>query len=271
MVSGQLLDWFAVAVPVTSLDLSPVGDFMATTHVGLVGVYLVANRTHFTSGHLQPLKPATDLDDVEDTSTAVPWTGGASAEGGGGDEASYPETEEALEAGASEYRSAAQLADDLITMSALPPSRWATLSSLQDIKERNKPIEPPKAPKLAPFFLPTAQGLEGTPQFLAQRDVIAEAEAAEKQTKVLNFGKLGFRSEFQELLLQCAEEKDCRSRHVWAPWSWRGRSSPVPLFCLCCVLQLNHFLPASRRWGCLRWTWSCDRWALRRMGLSFWP
>jgi U3 small nucleolar RNA-associated protein 21 len=42
---------------------------------------------------------------------------------------------------------------ELITMSGLPRSRWVNLSLLDVIKARNKPIEPPKAPKQAPFFL----------------------------------------------------------------------------------------------------------------------
>ena len=45
--------------------------------------------------------------------------------------------------------------DDMITLSSFPKSRWQTLLNLESIKKRNKPIQPPQAPKLAPFFLPT--------------------------------------------------------------------------------------------------------------------
>jgi U3 small nucleolar RNA-associated protein 21 len=37
------------------------------------------------------------------------------------------------------------------------------LLSLEHIKKRNKPIQPPKKPELAPFFLPTIEG--ATPSF----------------------------------------------------------------------------------------------------------
>lgn len=47
------------------------------------------------------------------------------------------------------------LEDGLITLSTLPSSRWLNLSRLDEVRERNKPIEPPKAPENAPFFLPT--------------------------------------------------------------------------------------------------------------------
>lgn len=33
------------------------------------------------------------------------------------------------------------------------------------VQERSRPIEPPKKPEAAPFFLPTVPGLEGNPVF----------------------------------------------------------------------------------------------------------
>ena len=54
-----------------------------------------------------------------------------------------------------------QLNTNLITLSGLPASRWANLPDLDIIRARNKPIEPPKKPKNAPFFIPTVATLEG--------------------------------------------------------------------------------------------------------------
>lgn len=51
--------------------------------------------------------------------------------------------------------------DDLITLSGFAPSRWANLWNIRLIKERNKPIEPPKKPKAVPFFLPSVSTLKG--------------------------------------------------------------------------------------------------------------
>lgn len=42
-----------------------------------------------------------------------------------------------------------------ITLSSLPRGYWATLFKLEVVKARNKPIEPPRKPEAAPFFLPT--------------------------------------------------------------------------------------------------------------------
>ena len=48
-----------------------------------------------------------------------------------------------------------QLDPQLLTLSGLAPSRWAGLPVLDLIRQRNKPKEPPKKAKSAPFFLPT--------------------------------------------------------------------------------------------------------------------
>lgn len=56
------------------------------------------------------------------------------------------------------FKSPAQMSEELLTLSTLPRSRWANLSSLQQIRMRNKPKEPVQAPKNAPFFLPTIAG-----------------------------------------------------------------------------------------------------------------
>ena len=46
-----------------------------------------------------------------------------------------------------------QLSEGLLTLSTMPRTRWQTLLNLDTIKERNKPVEPPKAPEKTPFFL----------------------------------------------------------------------------------------------------------------------
>ena len=53
-----------------------------------------------------------------------------------------------------------------IRLSHDPLTKWSTLSNLELIKERNKPIEAPKQPEQAPFFLSTIPGL--TPQFTTE-------------------------------------------------------------------------------------------------------
>ena len=89
-----------------------------------------------------------------------------------------------------------------VTLSGLPRSKWADLSTLDDIRRRNKPKEPPKAPERAPFFLPSTGGLN--PQFSLGGTDGAIESAPSGGSKVLNFGKLGVQSEFQRVLCGAA-------------------------------------------------------------------
>lgn len=95
---------------------------------------------------------------------------------------SYPELEELEQIGAPDttdvFTTPEQLSEGLLTLSLLPRSRWQTLLNLDtirvrpwsslslmidktdEIQQRNKPKEAPKAPERAPFFLPTVSGLE---------------------------------------------------------------------------------------------------------------
>jgi len=50
------------------------------------------------------------------------------------------------------------LVPELVTLSLLPHTQWQNLVHLDTIKARNKPVEPPKKPEAAPFFLPTVLG-----------------------------------------------------------------------------------------------------------------
>lgn len=57
------------------------------------------------------------------------------------------------------------LTPSLATLSLLPRSQWETLLHIDLIKARSKPIQPPKKPEAAPFFLPTVPTLSGQPAF----------------------------------------------------------------------------------------------------------
>jgi U3 small nucleolar RNA-associated protein 21 len=57
--SGRLIDWFAFDKAVTSLSFSPKSDFLATTHVNNLGIFLWVNRSYFSNVYLRssPDKP----------------------------------------------------------------------------------------------------------------------------------------------------------------------------------------------------------------------
>ena len=54
-VTPRLLDYFLVDAPPTSLSLSATSDFLATTHVDDLGVYLWSNKSLYSSSPLTPL------------------------------------------------------------------------------------------------------------------------------------------------------------------------------------------------------------------------
>ncbi|XP_057214990.1 WD repeat-containing protein 36 isoform X2 [Triplophysa rosa] len=174
--SGSLIDCFLVDAAAVSLSMSPTGNFLASSHVDGLGVYLWSNKTLFGMVSLRPL-PA----DYEPTVIMLPGT------------CPVKDTEEddVVELDSSEmaeYVSPEQLAEQLITLSLIPDSRWKNLLHLEVIKKRNKPKEPPKLPKAAPFFIPTIPGL--VPQFAVPDPT------TEEQSKVVNLGVLSQKSTF---------------------------------------------------------------------------
>ncbi|XP_051958098.1 WD repeat-containing protein 36 [Xyrauchen texanus] len=174
--SGSLVDCFLVDAAAVSLSMSPTGNFLASSHVDGLGVYLWSNNTLCSMVSLRPL-PA----DYEPTVIMLP----------GSCPSKDTEEEEVLDDDSSEmveYISPEQLDEQLVTLSLLPDSRWKNLLHLDIIKKRNKAKEPPKVPKAAPFFIPTIPGL--VPGF-----ALPETPAA-GQSKVVNLGVLAQKSTF---------------------------------------------------------------------------
>ncbi|KOC59513.1 WD repeat-containing protein 36 [Habropoda laboriosa] len=143
--SSNLIDIFQVPEACTSLNFSPTGEFLATTHVCNIGIYLWSNRTLYSYVSLK----AVNKDDP------IPMIGlpGSVMEATDINEDGLTELEP-------EYVSPEQLQEDLITMSGFAHSRWQNLLNIDIVKKRNKPKAPPKVPENAPFFLPTIPSLD---------------------------------------------------------------------------------------------------------------
>ncbi|XP_055015876.1 WD repeat-containing protein 36 [Boleophthalmus pectinirostris] len=182
--SGSLVDCFLVAAAPVGVSLSPTGDFLATTHVDSLGVFLWTNRSLCGPVGLRPLPS-----DFQPTNETLPCARPEEEQ-----EVTSPQDDDA-------FVSRDQLGAELVTLSLLPESRWRTLLQLDAIKKRNKPLAPPVAPPTAPFFLPTIPGL--TPQFS-----VPTATDADAQSKVVTWGALGQRSEFSRALEDAATSGD---------------------------------------------------------------
>ena len=168
--------------PPTSLAPSPTGEFLATSHVGRLGISLWCDKSFFRTVLLDGTIPADPArmdepcpvaeceregaDDAaandgtlatmskkEDDTVAL----GDSNDGETNDDGSPPQAKE----------------DGLITLSGLPPAHWKNLFRLELVKERNKPTEAPKKPPAAPFFLQWRGGLESSSGGAAGEDTTA--------------------------------------------------------------------------------------------------
>jgi U3 small nucleolar RNA-associated protein 21 len=119
--TGYLIDAFKVPDICTSLQLSPVGDFLATTHVNHLGIFLWSNRAQYE--HV-PLMPLTEKD-VHNVS--LPTLGGLVEE----INETYTNNDVMPEWKGEDWT---QLDDELITLSSLPKSNWQNLLNLESIK-----------------------------------------------------------------------------------------------------------------------------------------
>ncbi|XP_014367233.2 WD repeat-containing protein 36 [Papilio machaon] len=145
--SAQLVDIFYVEQPCTSLSMSPTGDYLATTHVGELGVFLWANKLLYERIFLKGIdRSAVDIPKLKLPNSTI----------------EKPEIEDIgiIDLGEPEYKSPEQISRELITLSDQPTSRWLNLLNLDIVKMRNKPKTAITVPKSAPFFLPTIPSLE---------------------------------------------------------------------------------------------------------------
>ncbi|KAI9189913.1 rRNA-processing protein utp21 [Blastocladiella emersonii ATCC 22665] len=202
--TGCLIDQFRVDHVVTSLAFSPHGDYLATTHVDNLAVFLWANRSQFVNLSLRPL---TDEDEV--TELALPSAAGeddeaeaaaaALADADADGEGNAGDVVVAAEITYSDYVTPVQIAAQMVTLSTYPKSRWQSLLNLDSLKTRNKPKEPPKKPEMAPFFLPTVAGL--MPTFAADG-------AKDNDVGSLGLNKLTLESDFTVLLQECDAKRE---------------------------------------------------------------
>eukprot|EP00934_Nitzschia_sp_Nitz4_P004825 Nitzschia sp. Nitz4//scaffold17_size182527//38361//42191//NITZ4_001836-RA/size182527-processed-gene-0.43-mRNA-1//-1//CDS//3329539286//4815//frame0 len=154
--TNTCVDWLGFESAPTSLTVSPTGEFLATTHVGKVGISMWSDRSFYQTVHLEGSKsltapaqmdlpaPIAEVDASEEDSDDILKRILMPEERKDDDvvvvEAAPSGPAKAKEAG-------------LITMSGLPPAHWKNLFHLELVKQRNKPKEPPKKPPSAPFFL----------------------------------------------------------------------------------------------------------------------
>ena len=143
--TGHLIDAFKTAT-CTSLSFSSTGEYLATADAGSSGINIWNNTTLFRHVSSRQIDEDTGMIDLTDSSIFNDTNMLAIGDAIPDDQQPQIGEAEGIE----------QLSDHLLTLSLVPKSRWQTLLHLDDIRARNKPIEPPKAPEKAPFFLSSA-------------------------------------------------------------------------------------------------------------------
>ncbi|KAK9931602.1 hypothetical protein M0R45_018874 [Rubus argutus] len=178
VILARQIDALHVDVSVTALSLSPNMDILATTHVDQNGVYLWVNQSMF-SGASNVDSYASGKRVISVKLPSVSSTKGSEAEDSDEPIGNYPQLKDA-----SALPTLVKQIPDLVTLSSYPKSQWQSLINLDIIKARNKPIEPPKKPEKAPFFMPTVPSLSGEIIFKPTGSANEEAKGGEEESRI---------------------------------------------------------------------------------------
>ena len=127
--SGKLIDCLKFDRAPTSICFSPTSEFLATTHVNELGVFLWSNKTLYA--HV-PLRQLPDDYEPKDQ-IAMPNTN-THMNASSNDKANENDEEDDDFNSYKNYTSPEQLDYELVTLSMLPESRWKSLVNLDIIK-----------------------------------------------------------------------------------------------------------------------------------------
>ena len=144
--TGNMVDGIRLEKPCTALAMAATNEYLATAMEGEVGINLWVNRAFF-----RRRMPTRQISEIGIVSVSGPQVAGPALD-------ALPQVmsgdEEETEDGHDVLHEIEQISSELTTLSLVPHSKWRTLLNLDEIKSRNKPVEPPKRPEKAPFFLP---------------------------------------------------------------------------------------------------------------------
>ncbi|CAJ0595033.1 unnamed protein product [Cylicocyclus nassatus] len=181
----QLIDVMLFDKPCIGMSFNSTGEYLATIHEGERSIFVWANKKMYASHvNIRSLP----LDYLPTWKSSVPEIGVNT----------YVIDDESDD----EYEGSEQVDASLVTYSGLAPSRWANLPELALIKERNKPQQPARKAKKAPFFLSAAPTLEGFEFNVAQED-----DDEKRRTLLAKRSLLELESSFSSLLRRATDSK----------------------------------------------------------------
>jgi len=130
--SGKLIDCLKFENAPTSICFSPTSEFLATTHVNLLGIYLWSNKSLYCHVPLKQL----DNEYEPENLILLPTTSEQMCQNGDSDTFDEANKTDDYLIDDKNYLSPQQLDLELITLSLLPESRWKHLVNLDTIKVR---------------------------------------------------------------------------------------------------------------------------------------
>lgn len=203
--TGGCIDGVILPNVATSVKFSPLGDVLATTHVSGNGISLWNNRAQFG---------AVSTRHVEEDEFSTIMLPNVSGDGASSILEGAFDGETDGEVAADTYKSVDQIDKSLVTLSLGPRSKYSTILNLEVIKQRNKPMEAPKKPEKAPFFLSLSGEAVGDRASVAEGKTIAgdqkeeEEEGESKLLKLRNGDAHNFESDFTRTLREGSVKRD---------------------------------------------------------------
>lgn len=204
--TGGCIDGVLLPNVATQVKFSPIGDYLATTHVSGNGISLWTNRAQF--------KPISTRH-VEEDDFATILLPNVSGDGGSSMlDGALDTTSEEIDLNA--YKSLDQIDESLITLSIGSRTKYSTLVHLDIVKQRNKAKESSKKkPAKAPFFLQLtgeavgdrASGAEGRIFDHKPEEDAADDEVSKLQ-KLKSSNGHAFESQFTKLLREGTAKGD---------------------------------------------------------------
>lgn len=189
--TARCIDWMVFETAPTSVTFAPTSEYLVTAHVDQLGLCLWANKAHFGGAIIEELPRAPYR--MSTPSVSVETEGTASVPVGEGEVAAAVPPADGSHGGRKRARAASDVtpavapaqedapAESKIVLSGVSTTVWQNLTRLDIIAARNKPLEAPKKPADAPFFLPTTGGLKPTFVVPTPDDTSAAGAADGKQ------------------------------------------------------------------------------------------
>lgn len=157
VASAALVDWVDFRAEAIAVSVSPTGEFVATAHVGERGIALWTDKSSYSRIDLRPLSAKEPPIRIDHTTMLSPRV-----------EEQDDFTLPVLTGLADHVREASA---GSIRLSGKPRTRLEALYKLEVIAERNRPVEPPRKPDAAPFFLPSSLDIDANLEDNKKREV----------------------------------------------------------------------------------------------------